>query len=120
MNKKNIILFLIAMLPGVAMAGAATNTMAGVLGEINHFPSDADVAALDKIGASDASAVEKQLAQIITRIAHQPGPDDKTALEKIIGMDDTAPAAKVIAKAILNMNHRPQAADLEALKALPE
>ena len=92
--------------------------MAGVLGEISHFPSDAHVAALDKIAGSDASAIEKQLAQIIARIAHQPGPDDKVALQKIIDMGDAAPAAKVIATAILNMNHKPQAADLEALKAL--
>jgi hypothetical protein len=117
-NTKAFILFLIAMLPGVAMASAATSAMAGVLGEINHFPSDAHVATLDKIAASDASAVEKQLAQIITRIAHQPGPDDKAALQKIIDMGDAAPATKVIASAILNMNHKPQAADLAALKAL--
>lgn len=115
---KCLILFLIAIVPGIALAGSATSAMAGIMSEINHFPSDDHVAALNKISASDATDVEKQLAQIIARIAHQPGPDDKAALQKIIAMDGASGEAKVIAKAILDMNHRPQAADLAALKTL--
>ena len=118
MKTKTLIIFLIAIIPGIALASSATSTMAGIMSEINHFPSDDHIAALTEIGASDATTVEKQLAQIIARIAHQPGSDDKAALQTIIAMDDANAQAKVVANAILNMNHRPQAADLEALKAL--
>jgi hypothetical protein len=118
MGTKTLIAMLIAALPGLAFAGDATSTMAKILTELNHFPSAEHKASLTEIAASDASAVQKELAGIISRIAHQPGGDDKAALQRILAMDDAAPAAKTIAKAILNMNHRPQAEDLAALESL--
>ena len=118
MKLKLIVALMIALFPGFAIAGNASSVMASILVELNHFPSAAHTETLTKIVASGASADEKMLAQIISRIAHQPGAEDKVELKRILESKEASDAVKTIAKAILNMNHRPQSEDIQALKGL--
>ena len=118
MKLKLIVALMIAFFPGFAIAGNASSVMASILVDLNHFPSAAETETLAKIVTSDASADEKMLAQIISRIAHQPGAEDKVELKRILESEEASDAVKIIAKAILNMNHRPQSKDIHALKGL--
>jgi len=118
MKLKLIVALMIAFIPGFAIAGNASSVMASILVELNHFPSAAHTESLEEIVASGASADEKMIAQIISRIAHQPVAKDKVELKRILESKEASDAVKIIAKAILNMNHRPQSEDVQALKGL--
>ena len=115
---KLTLIILLMILPYYTIAGDSSSVMANILIELSHFPSATHKETLAKVLASGASADEKMLAEIITRIAHQPGAEDKVELQRILANQDSSAAVKTIAKAILNMNHRPQDDDLQALKGL--
>ena len=90
--------------------------MAAILSELNHFPSAAHKATLEKVaGKAGATDDERTLAGIIARIAHVPTAADKKTLQSMLDSDATTASSRVIAAAILNMNHRPQADDLARL-----
>jgi len=118
MKLKLIIVLMISLFPCFTIAENASSVMANILVEFNHFASPTDKETIAKILASGASADEKMLSEIITRIAHQPGEDDKIELQRILSSKDSSDDVKIIAEAIFNMNHRPQDNDLQALKSL--
>jgi hypothetical protein len=109
----------LTMLPGLAFASEATHTMAGMLVDMKHFPTDANKASLADIAANEAAtADEKTLAQIIARIAHQATAEDKAALGEMLGKADSGDDVQAVAKAVMNMNHTVQPDDMAALKAI--
>ena len=118
MKQKLIVALMIALFPGFAIAGNASSEMAAILVELNHVPSADHMETLGKIEASDASADEKMLAQIISRIAHRPSGSDKVKLKRILDSPEATDAVKIIAEAILNINHRPRSKDIKALRTL--
>ena len=89
MMQKMLVLISAVIFSPALMAADATSVMAGIVADINHFPSADDKEALAQIAAGDASAHEKTLAGIISRIAHKPGDADKAELEKILAASDS-------------------------------
>ena len=117
-------LFALAMLtvPLITTAGGHASPsveMAIILSELNHFPSAAHKATLEKVGKKPAATDdERSLAGIIGRIAHTPAANDKKTLQAMLDNEATSPSSRIIAAAILKMNHRPQAEDLAKLATL--
>ncbi len=119
MKYKLICFLFCALISGLATAGDATNTMASVLVGMNHFPSAADKEKLAVIVADENStADDKQLAEIMSRIAHKANDDDRMALEVLLAREDVQQASRTIAQAILGMNHKPKSEDIAALKLI--
>ena len=112
----------IVSLPLLATAGGHASPsveMAIILSELNHFPSAAHKATLEKVMKKPAITDDEQaLAGIIARIAHTAAANDKKHLLAMLDRDDTSASSKIIATAILNMNHVPSAEDLAKLATL--
>ena len=99
-------------------ASDATNTMAQIMIQLNHFPSAEDKNSLQAISANTTSSdAEKILAGIIGRIAHKPAAADVATLE-VMSADSSAPEIQILAQAILGTMHKPDAASLKALNTL--
>lgn len=119
MLTKTALVLILALSPFYAMASDATHTMAGILLSLNHFPSDADKAALSSIEESEtASYNEKMLAGVIAGIAHKVSDDDREELEELLDDEDIEAGVRVIANALLGINHKVSDGDAAALKKL--
>ena len=119
MKLKMFYLVVFVFFPCMAIADDSISTMASVLSELNHFPSEADKKALAGIIEDESStADEKMLAQIISRIEHKASVFVKVRLEKILEREDTSQAARAIATAVVNINHKLKNDDIQAMKAL--
>ncbi len=120
MNRSLLLCLLVLILaPSLSMADGATHSMASILLELKHYPTDTDKKVLAGISQSEHStANEKTLAMAISRIAHKADREDKAALKKISMSDDASEAEKTLALAILGMNHKPGSEAIAALKGL--
>ena len=104
--------------PIAAMAADNVATMAGIMLSLQHFPSDADKAALAAIVAGDASAAEKTVANAIAGIQHKVSADDKAALDAIAADENQNDGVRRLAAIVAGVNHVPDADAIAALTAL--
>ena len=101
-----------------AFAGDAVSTMAKIVGSLQHFPSDADKAALAEITAGDSSASIKAVASAIAGISHKVGSADNKALEAIAANEAEPANLRELATIVVGVNHIPNAEAKVALAAL--
>jgi hypothetical protein len=99
----------------------AIRTLATIMMELNHYPTDADKAALTAITtADDSSAEEKAIAAAVLAINHQSAAADQPKLSAIVD-DEAQPAAlRAIARAVRDVNHKIRDADREELAKLTQ
>ena len=125
MKKLTIVLsacLLLALMALPVVAGDAhLHTMAGILIDLNHFPSDDEKATLaDIVGDSDASASDQVLANAISNLKHKVGNSDRAALTELSANADALAGARTMADILLNFAHHPSAGDKAKLKAILE
>ena len=121
MRKWGGALLLAAFVTMVAGAAETKNvqTMAGILANLNHFPSDAEKETLKKIAdAKDTTAHERVIAQALLNVQHKVGADDKVKLDALIKDASASESVKTLATVIAGLNHMPSEADKEKLKKL--
>ena len=118
--RKNIVLTLIATLALMPLSqisfadDTAVGTMANIVINLKHFPSDADKAKLSAI-AEGSDSSEAAVATAIANIEHQANAADKEKLSAIVA-DESAPAGlRDVASVVLALNHTPSDADVEKL-----
>ena len=58
------------------------------------------------------------MAKITKNLNHFPSDSEKAELKKIIDSDKATPAEKIIATALINLNHSPQPEDLKKLETV--
>ena len=104
----------------MAQAGEASiSTMASILINLQHFPSDSDKEKLAMIASSDdSSEAEKTIAMAIANIEHQASSADKDKLNAIIADSDTPAGLRDLANVVVSLNHYPSAADKTKLEKL--
>lgn len=107
----------------VPAAGDSKNVkaMAGILMNLNHFPSDAEKTQLQAIVSdASASAEEKTVATALLGLQHKVADADKSKLQAIIDGKDSkiSESLKTIAAALAGLNHTPSAAEKEKLKKI--
>jgi hypothetical protein len=103
----------------VQAADNATHTMAAILLKLNHYPSEAEKATLQKIvDDKAATAPEQAVAQSLIHLQHHVSAEDKPKLQAIVD-DKTAPAdLRDMSKIIISLNHTPSAAEKETLQKI--
>ena len=94
------------------------STMAGIVLSLQHFPSDADKAALAAIASSDASAAEKTVAEAIAGIQHKASAEGMAALTAIAADESQPGDLRELAAIVAGINHVPSAEAKAALTAL--
>lgn len=116
------ILFCIALAAGPAAAGEkseAVQTMANILAELNHFPSDENKEALKEL-ISDERTTEQErvVAEALMNVAHQVSAEDKPLLEALIENASAPDAVQTLAEVIVNLNHAPTDKEKKKLRAI--
>ena len=105
--------------PQVQAEESATGTMATIMINLKHFPSDADKAALNAIADdADATDAEKVVAKAIAAIQHKVTDEDGMKLNAIIADDDAAESTRNLARIVASVMHVPSAESVQSLKAI--
>jgi hypothetical protein len=104
-----------------AAESKAVKTMAGILINLHHFPSDSDKMALAQITQDkSATADERTVAQALIDVQHTVAAADKPKLEAIVGNAKAADSVKTLAGVILDLHHMPSDADKAKLQPLTQ
>jgi hypothetical protein len=97
----------------------AVQTMAGILANLNHFPSDAEKEQLKKLIADkETTQHERVVAQSLLNVQHKVSGEDRPKLEAVIKDPKAPEAVKTLARTIVNLNHTPSDAEKAELKKL--
>ncbi len=112
MTRKVIAIALVAAFSQFSLAdnASAQKTIAGVLSNLNHFPSDADKAALMAITEDDS--VEqgyRTLADAVANISHSANAEGKAMMAEIMEAEQTPADLKTLAEIVAGINHAPSA-----------
>lgn len=100
-------------------ADTPAGTLAGILADMNHYPSDADRRKLDAIaGSSDVDDDLRAIARAIAGIEHTPTAEAQARLNGIIASDAATEAEKTLAAAVLRFEHKASVEDQSALEEL--
>lgn len=100
-------------------ADSAIGTMAEIVINLKHFPSDSDKERLSTIvDGSDSSEAEVAVATAIANIEHQAKAADKEKLSAIVA-DESAPAQlRDVASVVLALNHMANESDIAMLEKI--
>jgi hypothetical protein len=98
---------------------AAMRDMAGVMMNLNHYPSDAEKARLKAIAADKGSTEqERVIATAISNMEHKVAAGDAEKLKQVMG-DMSAPAeVRDLAGIVLNTSHKPGKEDRRKLEMM--
>ena len=87
-------------------AGAALKQISDIVASLNHFPSDADKAALAEISANESLPQGlRNMADTVANISHAASAEGKAAMASIQANDAAPEGAKALAGVIANLNH---------------
>lgn len=100
-----------------AAATDAVKTMAKIILNLNHYPSDSEKTQLKTI-ATSGSEQEKVLAGAMINLQHKVADGDKKALEQLKSDEYSSPEVKDLAGILLSLNHQPSDADKKKLSAI--
>ncbi len=121
--RKNIVLSTIAMLALMPLSqisfadDAAVGTMADIVINLKHFPSDADKAKLSSI-AEGSDSSEAAVATAIANIEHKANAADKEKLSAIVADESASAQLRDVASVVLALNHMPSESDIAKLEKI--
>ncbi len=100
-------------------ASAAVREMAGIVMNLNHYPSDAEKAELKAITANkDSTEQERAIATAISNMEHKVAAGDADKLKQVMN-DMSAPAeVRDLAGIVMNFSHKPSKEDKRKLEML--
>ena len=109
LTKSLIVLMLGGLFSQAAMAqdgASALKTIADIVASINHYPSDADKAALAEISSNDSLPQGlRNMADTVANISHAASADGKEAMAAIQANESAPDRAKELAGIIASLNH---------------
>lgn len=107
-------LVVVAAVPAIADA-SPVSTLAGILIDMNHFPSEAQKEQLAAISDDgDASDNLRAIASAVAGIEHAPSAEAQAELNGILVSEAASPAEKTLAGAVLRFRHAVSVEDLAA------
>lgn len=119
--KKVLLISALGMLSQFAMADndSAAKSIAGVLVNLNHFPSAEDKATLKAISEDEGTGPAfRAVALAVHNIQHAATAEDKANMAQVIASDMAEPEAKQLAEIVAGINHMPSADAKTALQAM--
>jgi hypothetical protein len=99
-------------------ADEAVSTMANIVVNLKHFPSDSDKAALAAIAESDSDDAVKAIAVAIANISHKATDADKATLAAIVADDSQDAAVRALAGVVGSLTHLPNADAIATLQGI--
>ena len=87
---------------------SAAKAIAGVLVNLNHFPSDADKAILMEIASDESNGQGfRAIARAVHNMQHAASAEDKELMGRIMAADQADSRAKALAEIVANISHVP-------------
>jgi hypothetical protein len=108
---------LVAAGPSFADA-ASVRSMAEIIMNLNHMPSDADKMRLTAIAESTDSEAEAAIATAISNMKHKVADADKDGLNAIVADGSASYEVQELARILLTLNHHPSDEDKESLESI--
>ena len=108
LTKKLLALVLIGFFTQVSLAdnASAAKTIAGVLTNLNHFPSDADKTMLLAVASDDGNGQGfRMIATAVSKIQHAATAEDKEIMNRIMASERASAPAKALAEIVLGISH---------------
>ena len=103
----------------VAAETDAIKTIAGIMANLNHFPSDEDKTVLQGIiDSDDSSEEEATIAMALSNMQHKVSGEDAARLEDLVDDESNDESARKLAGILLSINHSAGDDDKAALKAI--
>jgi len=103
--KKGLLILAIALFAPLALA-SATQSIARIVAQMNHFPSAADKMTLMEISQdSDNSKSIQIIAMAVYNFKHSVSADDKKSLQMIAENIDSSATEKELASIIAGISH---------------
>ena len=103
----------------VAAESDAIKTIAGIMMNLNHFPTDEDKVVLEGIIDSDESSEEAAtIAMALANMQHKVTEADAQRLTELVDDDVNDASARKLASILLSINHSPSDDDKMALEAI--
>lgn len=118
---KVLLVAALGMFSQFAMADneSAAKSIAGVLVNLNHFPSAEEKAALKAISEDEGTGQAfRAIALAVHNIQHAATAEDKANMAQVIASDMAASEAKELAEIVVGINHMPSADAKTALQAM--
>jgi len=99
--------------------GSATQTMAKILVNLNHYPSDSEKDALRGIvNNKSLSEQERIIAQAMINLQHEATAADKPKLSKVMNDSSASADVRELAMIVHHLNHKPSGGDVAKLKKM--
>ena len=115
-------IIILAILPIAQLSiadDAAIGTMADIMINLKHFPSESDKQRLTAIvDSSVSSEAEIAVATAIANIKHLASTADKEKLSAIVADESTPAELRDLASIVLNINHSLSASDIAKLEKI--
>ena len=110
-NRSAVAVFVFSLITLLASPAAfsqsdAVATMAGIVADMQHFPSDGQKQTLSAIANDESnSEATRAIAMAIHNIQHKAQPDDVAALKKVESSGAASGAEKELASIVLGFHH---------------
>lgn len=115
------LLVLLAVSPAAYSQSDAVSTMAGILLEMTHFPTEEHKETLAAISEDDdASEASRTIAEAIRNIEHKAQPEDVDELQKVAAGFSGSMAEQQLANIVLDFEHKASAEARDTLEALAQ
>lgn len=112
-------MLLVAGTPAAVAGEETAATLAGILANMNHFPSESEKETLTAIAADESVDADlRAIARAIAGIEHTPSAADQAQLNGILANDAATAAEKTLARAVLRFQHKASVEDQAALQNL--
>lgn len=107
--------FILPFTPLALAEPTATQKMAQIVSQLNHWPSDNDKEILREISKKGNTA-EKTIANALMMMDHRVSSDDKAKLHMVIEDRSVPENTRELAKIVKSLNHRASAKEREILQ----
>ena len=94
------------------------STMANIMLNLNHYPSDSEKQKLKNIVSSSESADIKAIATAILNLEHEATSSDKSRMKVIMNNSGTDAKVRDMASIVYNLSHKPSSGDKSKLMTM--
>lgn len=112
---------LLVLTPPAFAESDAVPTMAGIVAELNHFPSPEQKQTLAAIRSNEGSSTATvAIADAIYNVEHKAQADGVAQLKAVVASDSASADEKELAKVVLKLNHTASDEAQETLRSLAQ
>ncbi len=105
--------------PALSAEDGSAKTMAAILVDLNHFPTDAEKEALQAIVDDEAASEQEQsVARAMINLQHKATAADKEKMKTIMDDESASADLRELAGIVYRLDHKPNDTDKAWLSAL--